>query len=233
MQSVASMFWLSPLLFALAASLGCESKPQADPVRSSAAELLAAENPAAPSAPVIVFLGDSLTAGFGLSESEALPARIQQRIDSAGLGYRAVNAGRSGDTSAGGLARLDWYFRDSIDLRVIVIGLGSNDAIRGLPLATLEENLKQMIRRTRQRKPQAKIFLWALETFPNMGADYATEYAALFPRLAKSENVVLIPFPLQDVAGRRELNQEDGIHPTAQGTDKVATRIWATLQPEL
>jgi acyl-CoA thioesterase-1 len=185
------------------------------------------------SAPAIVFLGDSLTAGLGLPASEALPARIQQRLDAAGLAYHAINAGRSGDTTAGGLARLDWYFREQVDLKALVIGLGSNDAMRGLALDAMQENLRQIIRRTRQRKPSARIFLWALETFPNLGADYAGQYAAVFPRVAEQEHVTLIPFPLADVVGHPELNQEDGIHPTAEGTELVAERIWAVLRPEL
>jgi len=184
-------------------------------------------------APAIVFLGDSLTAGLGLAQNEALPARIQQRLDAAGLPYRAINAGRSGDTSAGGLARIDWYFREQIDLRALVIGLGSNDALRGLSLSSMEENLQQLIRRTREHKPAAQIFLWALETFPNLGPDYAREYAAVFPRLSEREHVTLIPFPLADVAGHPELNQNDGIHPSAEGTELVADRIWAVLKPAL
>ena len=184
-------------------------------------------------APAIVFLGDSLTAGLGLPESEALPARIQERLDGAKLPFQAINAGRSGDTTAGGLARLDWYFRDTVDLHALVIGLGSNDAMRGLSLESMEENLKQIIRRTREKRPQAKIFLWELETFPNMGREYAAQYAAVFDRVAQTENATLIPFPLRDVAGRPELNQDDGIHPNTEGTQKVADRVWAALLPQL
>jgi acyl-CoA thioesterase-1 len=184
-------------------------------------------------APAVVFLGDSLTAGLGLPESQALPARIQERLNGAGLRFRAINGGRSGDTSAGGLARLDWYFQGSVDLRALVIGLGSNDAMRGLSLSALEDNLTQIIRKTRERKPDALIFLWALETFPNLGPDYARQYAALFPAVAERERVQLIPFPLADVAGNPKLNQDDGIHPTAEGTELVADRIWAALQPAL
>ncbi len=187
----------------------------------------------APSAPSIVFLGDSLTAGLGLSEAEALPALIQQRVVGAHLPYHVINAGRSGDTTAGGLARIDWYFKDSLDVRALVIGLGSNDAMRGLPLATMEDNLRQIIRRTRERKPSTKIFLWELKTFPNLGQEYAASYAAVFPRVAQSENVVLIPFPLEAVAAHPELNQSDGIHPNAEGTARVAERVWATLAPAL
>jgi len=202
------------------------------------AQVLAAEVPPAPNgppadAPAIVFLGDSLTAGLGLPENDALPALIQRRLDRAGLRYRAINAGRSGDTTAGGLSRLAWYFRDGVHLQALVIGLGSNDAMRGLSLEAMEENLTQIIRRTREHKPDAKIFLWALETFPNLGPDYARQYAAVFPRVAEREHVTLLPFPLADVAGKPELNQSDGIHPTAAGTEKVAARIWSVLEPAL
>jgi acyl-CoA thioesterase-1 len=183
--------------------------------------------------PTIVFLGDSLTAGFGLGERDALPALIQARVDGAHLPYHVVNAGRSGDTTAGGLARVDWYFKDSIDLRALVIGLGSNDAMRGLPLQSMEDNLRKIIRRTRERKPQAKIFVWELKTFPNLGQEYAGEYAAVFPRVAQSESVTLIPFPLEPVAANPALNQSDGIHPTAEGTVLVAERVWASLRPFL
>jgi acyl-CoA thioesterase-1 len=183
--------------------------------------------------PAIVFLGDSLTAGLGLSEAEALPARIQARIDAEHLGYRVINAGRSGDTTAGGLARLDWYFRDSVELYAIVIALGSNDAMRGLSLESMEGNLRQIIRRTHEKKPKTKVLLWALKTFPNMGPDYAGAYESVFPRVAETENATLIPFPLEDVAGRPELNQSDGIHPTPEGTEKVAARVWSALYPLL
>jgi acyl-CoA thioesterase-1 len=220
--------WL--LACAIAIGVGCDADtPTAAPGVASARAAAAATEPA----PAIVFLGDSLTAGFGLSERDALPALIQAQIDSAHLPHHVVNAGRSGDTSAGGVARIDWYLKDSIDLRALVIALGSNDAMRGLPLQTLEANLRQIIRRTRERKPQAKIFLWELRTFPNLGQEYAGDYAAVFPRVAQSEDVTLIPFPLEPVAARPELNQSDGIHPTAEGTVLVADRVWASLRPHL
>jgi acyl-CoA thioesterase-1 len=209
---------------------GCEANVPAAPAPRSTAAVAPETTPAVPA---IVFLGDSLTAGLGLPEDEALPARIQQRLDGARLGFRAINAGRSGDTTAGGLARLDWYFRDSLNLHALVIGLGSNDAMRGLSLESMEENLKQIIRRARERRPELKILLWELETFPNMGRDYARQYAAVFARVAESERVILIPFPLRDVAGRPELNQDDGIHPNNEGTQKVADRVWAALLPQL
>jgi acyl-CoA thioesterase-1 len=213
----------------LALAPGCD----AEPAPGASAATASAAAPAVPSAPTIVFLGDSLTAGFGLSESEALPAVIQRRVDSEHLPYRVVNAGRSGDTTAGGLARIDWYFKDSLDLKAIVIGLGSNDAMRGLPLETMETNLRQMIRRARERKPGVQIFLWELKTFPNLGQEYAGAYAAVFPRVAQSEGAILIPFPLEAVAAHPELNQSDGIHPNAEGTQRVAERVWAAIRPSL
>ena len=213
----------------VALGLGCRGGDSAKPAESDVPSKAAAQA----QAPSIVFLGDSLTAGFGLAEGEALPALIQQRVETAHLPYHVINAGRSGDTTAGGLARIDWYFKDSLDLRALVIGLGSNDAMRGLPLETMEENLRQMIRRTRERKPQAKIFLWELKTFPNLGQQYAGDYAAVFPRVAQSEGAILIPFPLEPVAAHPELNQSDGIHPTAEGTVRVADRVWQTLSASL
>jgi acyl-CoA thioesterase-1 len=229
---------LAKLLLALSvALLACDnSSNQAPGVASaSAREASARPSPAQALAakPAIVFLGDSLTAGRGLSEQESLPARVQEKLEALKLEYRSINGGRSGDTSAGGLARLDWYFRDSIRLYALVIGLGSNDAMRGLSLEALHENLRQIIQRTRKHAPNAKIFIWALETFPNLGQEYTKEYSEIFPRLAREQNVILIPFPLQGVAGRPELNQGDGIHPTAQGTQVMAERVWAALQPHL
>jgi acyl-CoA thioesterase-1 len=218
----------SCLALALVFAIGCDADTPS-PGHGVAAASAAAAQPA----PTIVFLGDSLTAGFGLAERDALPALIQARVDGAHLPYHVVNAGRSGDTTAGGLARVDWYFKDSIDLRALVIGLGSNDAMRGLPLQTMEDNLRRIIRRTRERKPEAKIFVWELKTFPNLGQAYAGDYAAVFPRVAQSENVTLIPFPLEPVAARPELNQSDGVHPTAEGTVLVADRVWASLSPYL
>jgi len=225
--------WLQAILVVIfafgAGNVGCKSEPPPP----AAAATGGAAPAAVAAAPLIVFLGDSLTAGFGLSEEEALPARIQARVDGARLSYRVINAGRSGDTTAGGLARIDWYFREGVDVRALVIGLGSNDAMRGLPLDALEQNLRQMIGKARQRQPALKIFVWALETFPNMGKDYGDAYRAIFPRVAASEGVTLLPFPLEEVAARAELNQADGIHPNAEGTERVAERIWRSLQPAL
>jgi acyl-CoA thioesterase I len=211
---------------------GCQRSPAAsDKAAGSGGSAAAAASSGRE--PAVVFLGDSLTAGLGLAEREAVPSLIQNEIDHAGLRYRVINAGRSGDTTAGGLSRIDWYLRDSVDLRVLVIGLGSNDAMRGLPLSSVEDNLVAIVQRTRAKHPGVPILLWEMKTFPNMGADYGDAYAALFRRVAEREKIHLIDFPLADVAGKPELNQPDGIHPTAEGTTKVAARIWQALRPVL
>jgi acyl-CoA thioesterase-1 len=222
---------LRVLVFLCLVLLGCQRSPATR--RETAAGAASASAPSTGREPAIVFLGDSLTAGLGLSEREALPSLIQSEIDHAGLHYRVINAGRSGDTSAGGLSRIVWYLGDSLDLRVLVIGLGSNDAMRGLPLASVEDNLRAIVQRTRAKRPNVPILLWEMKTFPNMGADYGAAYTALFRRVAEQEGLRLIDFPLADVAGKAELNQPDGIHPTAAGTTLVAARIWRALRPVL
>jgi acyl-CoA thioesterase-1 len=184
-------------------------------------------------APALVFLGDSLTAGHGLAASESLPARIEARLTREGLKYRVINAGRSGDTSAGGLARLPWYLRKDQRVAAIVIGLGSNDAMRGLPLAELENNLRRMVRTIRAFDPGIQVLLFQMHTFPNMGREYADAYSELFPRVARSEGIPLLPFPLEGVAGVPALNQADGIHPTAEGTQRMADNVWRALAPHL
>ncbi len=230
----------------LALGGGCETRSGASaptgPASAGVSSTAAPSPEAAPgsaragteaAAPALVFLGDSLTAGRGLELSEAVPARIQALVERAGLPYHVVNAGRSGDTTAGGLARLDWYLRDAVNLQALVIGLGSNDAMRGVPLSNLRDNLRRIIEQTRQARPTAKIFLWAMKTFPNLGEPYRSQYEGLFREVAEAEEVTLLPFPLEGVAGNPELNQPDGIHPTAEGASLVAERIWETLGPRL
>jgi len=183
--------------------------------------------------PALVFLGDSLTAGYRLAAEEAAPALIQKKLDAAGYEYKVINAGRSGDTTAGGLARLDWYLRPKIQPEAIVIGLGSNDAMRGQPITEIEANLKRIVDRIREYDESIQIFLFQMYTFPNMGPQYARDYQKLFERVAREKNITLLPFPLQQVAGKPELNQPDGIHPTAEGTKLVAESIWSALAKRL
>lgn len=194
---------------------------------------LAATDPAPAPAerPAIVFLGTSLTAGFGLPETEAYPALIQGRVDAAGLDYRVVNAGVSGDTSAGGLRRLDWLLR--LPIAVLVVELGANDMLRGQSVEALESNLSGILERTRAAHPGVRFVVAGMRAAPNLGRSYAEAFDAVYPRLAQRHGAVLLPFLLEDVAARPELNQADGIHPTAEGHALIAERVWRILEPVL
>jgi acyl-CoA thioesterase I len=183
----------------------------------------------AESRPRIVVLGDSLTAGLGLSVEEAYPWLLQQRLDTAGLRYHVVNAGVSGDTSAGGLSRLDWALDG--DVRVLVVALGGNDALRGLPIAELRHNLSAIIEHAQARGIQ--VILAGMEAPPNFGRSYIVEFHEVYREVAKKYGVAFLPFLLEGVAGVESLNQRDGIHPTAQGARLVANNVWAVLRPIL
>jgi acyl-CoA thioesterase-1 len=179
----------------------------------------------------IVFFGDSLTAGFGVDPDEAFPALIQAKIDKAGRPWRVVNAGLSGETTAGGLRRLDWILRQRVD--IFVIELGGNDGLRGIGPATTRSNLNAMIARVRQRYPDAKVVVAGMQMPTNMGPDFTRDFAAIFPEVARAGDAVLIPFLLDRVGGVPTLNLPDGIHPTAEGHQIVAETVWRTLQPLL
>ncbi len=218
-------------LAALAVLSACDGEA-APPARKSRA----AEQPAQPAAerkPALVFLGDSLTAGFGLAADQAVPALIQGEVDRAKLDLLVVNAGRSGDTTAGGKTRVDYYLRPAVQPAALVIWLGANDLMRGLPVAQIEANLRAIVKRARDFDRGLKVFLVQMRAFPNMGADYAREFEAIYPRVAKDEGAQLVPFPMAAVAGKPELNQPDGIHPTAEGTRLVAADLWRALAPQL
>jgi len=199
----------------------------APPAEAPAIEPKATAAPTAPpsgaTGPLVVFLGDSLTAGYGLSESQAFPALIGERLRMKGIAARVVNAGVSGDTSAGGLRRLDWVLRQRPD--VLVVGLGANDALRGQSVEEIERNLREIVRRA--RSAESVVVLLGMRIPTNYGDDYAEAFAALYPRLAKSESVALVPFLLEGVAGRDDLNLADGIHPNSRGQQIVA----ATVEP--
>lgn len=177
----------------------------------------------------VVFLGDSLTAGLGLAKRDSYPALIEARIRAAGLGWRVVNAGVSGDTSAGARARLDWVFKDRPALLFICIG--SNDGLRGLPVKELEANLRAILARAKQER--CRVVLAGAMLPENYGAEYREAFRAVFPRVAKAAQVRFLPFLLEGVALRPELNQEDGIHPNAAGARRIADHVWAVLEPEL
>jgi len=179
--------------------------------------------------PRVVFLGDSLTAGYGLAREESVPSLIAARLVRERLPYDVVNAGVSGDTSAGGLSRLNWSIQG--DVAVLVIELGANDGLRGLPVAALKSNLNAIITRAKARG--ITVLLTGMEAPPNFGAAYTSEFRAVFHDLARAHNVAFLPFYLQGVAGNPALNIADGIHPNAAGARIVADAIWAVLQPLL
>jgi acyl-CoA thioesterase-1 len=177
---------------------------------------------------VVVFLGDSLTAGMGLDEDEAYPAVIERELREDGTPVRVVNAGVSGDTTAGGLSRLSWLLKQLPD--VVVVALGANDGLRALPLAETEKNLREIIRRS--QAAGARVLLLGMRIPPNYGP-YADDFADLYPRLAKEMDVQLVPFLLEGVGGVRALNQEDGLHPTAEGQERMAETVMPYLEKVL
>lgn len=179
----------------------------------------------------ILFFGTSLTAGFGLAPTEAYPALIQQKIDSLKWPYKVINGGLSGETSAAGKARIDWLLKQKVS--VFVLELGANDGLRGLPIAQTTANLQAIIDKVKSKYPKAKLVMAGMQVPPNMGAKYASDFKAIFPVLAKKNNMVLIPFLLDKVAGIPKLNQADGIHPTAKGDSIVAETVWKSLKPIL
>jgi acyl-CoA thioesterase-1 len=184
-----------------------------------------------PADKILVVLGDSLSAGFGVDPSEAWPARIQEKIREAGLPWKLVNAGLSGDTSAGGLRRLDWILRRPVD--ALLLELGSNDGLRGLPLDATRTNLQAVIDRTRAKYPNVRIVLAGMKMPENLGEAYTRQFESLYGDLAQSHQAALIPFLLEGVGGRPELNLPDQIHPNAEGHRRVATNVWKVLQPVL
>ena len=179
----------------------------------------------------ILFVGTSITAGLGLEPDSAYPHMIDRKLDSLRLPYDAVNAGVSGETSAGLLRRIDWLLREPFD--VVVVETGANDGLRGAPVATVRANIQQIVDRIKSARPDAAILLVQMEALPNFGERYTSEFRAMFPEVARRSGVTLLPFLLDGVAGHRELNQADGIHPNMDGERIVAENIWRALRPIL
>ncbi|MBT8185511.1 MAG: arylesterase [Eudoraea sp.] len=177
---------------------------------------------------VILFFGDSLTAGYGLEPEDAFPALIQARIDSMELDYTVVNAGLSGETTSGGRNRLSWVLNQKTD--VFVLELGANDGLRGIPLEETRKNLETIVNAVRERNPETEIVIAGMQIPPNMGQEYTTKFRSIFPELAREQDLHLIPFLLDGVAGNPDLNQADGIHPTVEGHKIVATNVWEVLE---
>ncbi len=181
----------------------------------------------------IVFFGDSLTAGFGLSDpgTQAYPALLQEKIAADHLAWRVVNAGLSGETSAGGLRRVDWLLRQPVD--VFVLALGANDGLRGIAPEVTRANLQQIFERVRAKNPRAKLVLAGMQMPPSMGPDFARDFQAIFPAVAEKNQAAFIPFLLEGVGGSARLNQPDRIHPTAEGHEVIAATVWKLLRPLL
>jgi acyl-CoA thioesterase I len=187
---------------------------------------------AAPSAaPTVVFVGTSLTAGLGLDPAQAYPVLLQAKIDSAGLRYHVVNAGVSGETSAGALRRIDWVLRDRP--AVLVIETGANDGLRALSPDSLEANLQAIIDHAKKLSPAPMIVLVGMEALPNFGPAYGKRFQQIYPKVAEKNHLPLVPFLLAGVAGIDSLNQPDGMHPTAAGQQILAETVWKTLEPVL
>lgn len=179
----------------------------------------------------ILFFGDSITAGYGIDMEQAFPALIQEKIDSLGWSYNVVNAGLSGETSAGGLRRVDWILRQ--DIAVFVLELGGNDGLRGVDLQSTRSNLQAIIDKVQERSPDTKILLAGMQVPPNLGQEYTREFREIYPEVARENDVTLIPFILEGVGGNPSLNQGDGIHPNPEGHKIVAENVWKVLKPVL
>ncbi len=179
----------------------------------------------------ILFFGNSITAGYQLDMEEAFPALIQNRLDSLGFNYQVINAGLSGETTAGGMSRIEWVLNTVPD--VFVLELGANDGLRGLPLEESRKNLQDIINAVKKANADAKIILAGMQVPPNLGQDYTSSFRQIFPELAENNNAILIPFILEGVAGEPDLNLSDGIHPTPEGHMILAETVWKYLEPLL
>jgi acyl-CoA thioesterase-1 len=211
--------------------IGCSRSPQTPPAEAPAPAPAApkpADNPDDTGHPKIVFLGDSLSAGYGLLELQAYPALIQDKLKEDGYEWDVVNAGISGDTSAAGLQRVDWALSQG-DVRILVLELGANDGLRGLPISEMKKNLATIIERVREKR--ITVLLAGMEAPPNFGPEYTVAFRQVYRDLAKEYNVKLLPFLLDKVAGQPGLNQADGIHPNIEGSRIVADTVWNVLRP--
>jgi acyl-CoA thioesterase-1 len=224
-------------LVTLVIAMGCGAAEEARVTSSSVAPRAAAAPASTPAPantppsqrPRIVFLGDSLTAGYGLAKDQSVPSLIAARLATKGLDYEVVNAGVSGDTSAGGLSRLDWSLEGPV--RVLVVELGANDGLRGLPVDAMRDNLDAIIKRALGRG--IRVVLTGMEAPPNYGQAYTNEFRAVFRELAAAHEVTFVPFYLEGVAGNPRLNIADGIHPNPEGARIVEQTIWRALEPLL
>ncbi len=207
----------------------CESKSDKSKINQSNKEVTEqSESSDNSKTKTILFFGNSLTAGMGLDPEKAFPSLIQDKIDSLKLDFKVINAGLSGETTASGKNRLNWVLNQNPD--IFILELGANDGLRGIPLLETRKNLQIIIDRVRQKNQSVQIILAGMMIPPNMGSEYTSEFRDIFPSLAKKNDIFLVPFILENVAGIKDLNQEDGIHPTAKGHKIVANNVWMILQ---
>jgi acyl-CoA thioesterase I len=237
--------WAAAMAVTIAMATACgggtESKPSAtagvpaaaslESTMAAAARATAAASAASPTGARVLILGTSLTAGLGLDPDSAYPAVLQRLADSSGYRTTIVAAGLSGETSAGALRRVDWLLRDKAD--VVVIETGANDGLRGLRVDTTRANIVAIVRKVRAANPEARVLLAQMEAPPNLGPQYTRDFHETFMTVSRDEGITLIPFFLNGVAGDRDLNQEDGIHPNAEGARRAARNMWRTLGPVL
>lgn len=218
---------------ALAVMIGCDGAGRNDgPPAAPEDSLPPASAAPSPDAPrTVLMLGTSLTAGLGLQPEDAFPARVQEQIDAAGLPFRVVNAGVSGETSAGALRRLDWLMRQEFD--VLVLETGANDMLRGMDLDSTRANIEAIVDRVRAQRPAATIVIAGMLAPPNLGRAYAEQFRDLYQEVAAENDLPFIPFLLDGVGGEAAMNQEDGIHPNEEGAKRVAENVWAVLGPIL
>ncbi len=215
---------LASLLLALNLACAADEGAPAERHRAIATDTTSRES----STPVIAFLGTSLTVGLGLPDDEAFPALIQDTLDALELDFRVINAGENGGTSAGGLRRIDWLLQQPIS--ILVLELGANDGLRGLDVETMRSNLQTIIDRTKKAHADAAIVILGMKAPPNMGRPYTTGFRRVFAEIAKANGASLVPFMLDSVGGIAELNQADGIHPTAEGHRIIARTVWRVLE---
>ena len=220
-MKIGVMMWIVSMLW----SCGQETEPKVKDWKASPDRV---SDSVAVAEKTILFFGNSITAGYGLDLSEAFPARIQEKIDSMDLPYRVVNAGVSGETSAGGKSRIDWILKQPVD--IFVLELGGNDGLRGIPIDETKKNLQHIIDRVKMKNPNVQIVITGMQIPPNMGKKYTDAFRNMYPELAKKNNIALVPFILEGVGGIAELNLADGIHPTAQGHRILAENVWAVLR---
>ena len=210
--------------------VGCGEQPEKKTTETNSGSSTVSENEVVDTdQKTILFYGNSLTAAYGLDPKDGFPNLIQQRLDSLGLNYKVINSGLSGETTSGGLNRLDWVLNQPVD--IFILELGANDGLRGIPLSESLNNLQKMIDMVKNKNPDTQIILAGMQIPPNMGADYTKQFREMYPTLAETNDVRLIPFLLEGVAGIPSLNQADGIHPTAEAQKILENNVWEILEP--